>query len=343
MQRRDFILTSLLSFPAFACSTSKRTGGGVAAKAFVVRAGDSRFHQPTPFHGVNPNDLKVSTKDTAGKLSSFYYQGVEKVGPMLHSHQFQDEMFFVLEGEYVFQLGEERQLLQAGDLIFLPRTVPHTWVQMSDRGKMFYFLQPAGKMEEFFLKLTELDGKGTREQYEELGKSSGIANHGPAISATEKHVFAAHLSNSFVVRAGQGRFAERTVINGRNSNDIKVSGKDTGDELSVFEYHGNEKGGPPMHVHPHQDEVFYVAEGSYLFQCGDEKFTLGEGDMIFLPRAVPHTWAQLEDVGKLLYFFQPAGEMEDFFRSIGGNKTLAAGLDPFKEHDMEVVRPPISF
>lgn len=342
MHRREFILTSLLALPAFACSTFKRTGSG-ATKAFVVRSGDSRFHQPTPFKGVNPNNLMVSTKDTAGKLSAFDYLGVEKVGPTLHSHLYQDEMFFVLEGEYVFQLGEERQLLQAGDLIFLPRTVPHTWVQMSDRGKMFYFLQPAGKMEEFFLKLTELDGKGTREQYEELGKTSGIANHGPAISATEKHVFVEKLSNGYVVRAGQGRFGERTVINGKSPNDIKVSGKDTGGELSVFEYFGNEKGGPPMHVHPYQDEVFYVAEGSYLFQCGDEKFTLGEGDMIFLPRAVPHTWAQLEDKGRMLFFFQPAGKMEDFFRSIGGNKTLAAGLDPFKEHDMQVVGPPINF
>jgi mannose-6-phosphate isomerase-like protein (cupin superfamily) len=199
MQRRDFILTSLLSFPAFACSTSKRNGG-MTAKAFVVKAGDSRFHKPTPFHGVNPNDLKVSTKDTAGRLSAFDYLGTEKVGPMLHAHLFQDEMFFVLEGEYVFQLGEEKQLLQAGDLIFLPRTVPHTLVQMSDRGKMFYFLQPAGKMEEFFLRLTELDGKGTREQYEELGKTSGITNHGPALSATEKHAYAPQLSNGFVVR-----------------------------------------------------------------------------------------------------------------------------------------------
>jgi len=342
MQRRDFILTSLLSFPAFACSTNRWTGNR-AAKAFVVKAGDSRFHQPTPFHGVNPNDLKVSTKDTAGMLSTFYYLGTEKVGPMLHSHLFQDEMFFVLEGEYVFQLGEEKQMLQAGDLIFLPRTVPHTWVQMSDRGKMFYFLQPAGKMEEFFLRLTELEGKGTREQYEELGKTSGIANHGPAISATEKHVVASQLSKGFVVRAGQGRFGESTIINGISPNDIKVSGIDTGGELSVFEYHGSEMGGPPMHLHLYQDEVFYVAEGTYLFQCGDEKFRLGAGDMIFLPRAVPHTWAQLEDSGNLLFFFQPAGKMEDFFRSIGGNIQLPAGLDPFMEHDMKVVGSPLQY
>ncbi len=342
MQRRDFILTSLLSFPAFACSLSRQTGI-MPAKAFVVRAGESRFNQPTPFNGVNPNNLMVSTKDTAGKLSAFDYLGVQKVGPMLHSHLFQDEMFFVLEGEYVFQLGEERQLLQKGDLIFLPRSVPHTWVQMSDRGKMFYFLQPAGKMEEFFLRLTELAGKGTREQYEELGQWSGIANHGPGISATERHVFVEQLSNGFVVRAGQGRFGERTIINGRSANDIKISTEDTGGELSVFEYFGNEKGGPPMHVHPHQDEAFFIAEGKYLFQCSEEQFTLSKGDMIFLPRAVPHTWAQLEDVGKLLFFFQPAGKMEDFFRTIGGDKTLAAGLDPFKEHDMKVVGPPLNY
>jgi quercetin 2,3-dioxygenase len=343
MQRREFILTSLMAFPAYACSTSKRTGSGMAAKPFVVRAGDSRFHQPTPFNGVNPNDLKVSTRDTTGKLSAFDYRGVQKVGPMLHSHLFQDEMFFVLEGEFVFQVGEERQMLQMGDLIFLPRNVPHTWVQMSDRGKMFYFLQPAGKMEEFFVRLTELDGKGTREEYEELGKMSGIANHGPAISATEKHVFVEKLDNGFVVRTGQGRYGERTVINGESPNDLKVSGKDTGGELSIFEYFGNGKGGPPLHVHPHQDEVFYVAEGRFLFQCGDEKFTIGKGDMIFLPRGIPHSWAQLEEKGRLLFFFQPAGKMEDFFRSMGGNKTLAAGLDPFKEHDMEVVGPSLTY
>lgn len=149
MHRRDFIITSLLSFPAFTCSTLKQNGSKTA-KAFVVKAGNRRCYQPTPFMGVNPNDLKVSTKDTAGKMSAFDYIGVQKIGPRLHAHLEQDEVFFVLEGEYIFQLGTEKQLLRAGDLIFLPRTIPHTWVQLSDKGQMFYFLHPAGKMEDFF-------------------------------------------------------------------------------------------------------------------------------------------------------------------------------------------------
>lgn len=340
MQRRDFIITSILSFPAFACAGINRAGQ-TTAKAVVVRAGESRYHQPTPFMGVSPNDLKLSTKDTAGKLSAFDYMGFQKAGPMLHAHQEQDEVFFVLDGVFIFQLGDEKQLLRTGDLIFLPRTIPHTWVQMTDKGQMFYFLQPAGKMEEFFLKLTELAGKGTPADYEQLGKMAKISNHGPALSPSEPHTIAEKMSHGFVVRAGQSRFGEKIVIGGVSPNDLKVSGKDTGGELAIFEYIGREKGGPPMHIHPHQDEVFYIAEGRYLFQCGEEQFTLQKGDMIFLPRAVPHTWAQLDDTGRLLFFFQPAGKMEGFFQAVGGNKPMPAGFDPFKEHDMKIVGAPL--
>jgi quercetin dioxygenase-like cupin family protein len=342
MNRRAFVYTSLLSFPAFAFA-NEAWANSSPQKALVIKAQASRFNKPTPFQGKNPNDLKLSSKDTKGKLSTFDYVGVEKVGPGYHAHLFQDEMFFVVEGEYVFQVGAEKTLLKTGDLIFLPRTIPHTWVQTSDRGQMFYFLQPAGKMEEFFLQLTKWDGKATKAQYEKLGKDSGIQNHGPSIAATDQHTLVDTPKNGFVVRAGNSRFNETTLINGVNANDIKVSGKDTSNELSIFEYHGATKGGPPLHVHPHQDEVFYVTDGRYLFQCGDEKFELQKGDMIFLPRSVPHTFAQVSDAGKLLFFFTPAGKMEDFFRAIGGNKPLPAGTDPFAAHDMKVVGDPLKF
>jgi hypothetical protein len=77
MHRREFIITSLLSLPAFACSPVRRLGS-TPSKAFVVKAGESRFGVPTPFLGVNPNDLKISTKDTGGLLSAFDYTGVQQ-------------------------------------------------------------------------------------------------------------------------------------------------------------------------------------------------------------------------------------------------------------------------
>lgn len=341
MERRAFIATALLALPAFACSTSGKLAAPLS-KAFVVRAGSSRFGVPTPFMGVNPNDLKLSSKDSGGQVSVFDYIGVQKVGPSFHAHPDQDEVFFVVEGSYVFKLGESKHLLHTGDLIFLPRNIPHTWVQMSDTGQMFYFLQPAGKMEEFFVKMTEVGGTASREELASISVAHGIRNHGRGLSATDEHLITEQTEYGFIVRAGQSRFGEKTKINGQSPNDIKVSGADTGSELSIFEYTGHEKGGPPLHVHPDQDEVFFVTQGDYLFECAGEQFSLQKGDMIFLPRGLPHAFAQRSELGKMLFFFQPAGKMEDFFRALG-NPGIPPPSDVFERHNMRVVGPPISY
>lgn len=156
MERRTFIATSLMALPAmlWASPLSQRKLSG----AVVVRAGLSRFGQPTPFRGVNPNDLKLSSRDTAGMLSTFEYVGVQKTGPSYHAHLNQDEVFYVVSGEYIFQVGPDKQLLEAGDLIFLPRNVAHSWAQLTPRGKMLFFFQPAGKMEAFFSALGKMSG-----------------------------------------------------------------------------------------------------------------------------------------------------------------------------------------
>lgn len=345
MERRHFISLSLLSLPAFIGSSAWLSSSS-SEKAFVLKAGQSRFGVPTPFLGVNPNDLKVSTKDTLGKLSAFDYTGIQKTGPSLHSHLYQDEVFCVLNGSYIFQLGEEKQLLSAGDLIFLPRSIKHSWVQVSDSGQMFYFLQPAGKMEEFFLKLTELNGKASESEIKQIRLDAGIVDFGPPLSPSDKHQLNDRLSNGFIVRSGENRFGEKTILNGININDIKVSGKDTDSELTIFEYKGFEKGGPPLHFHHYQDEIFYVTHGSYLFQCANEKYSLQKGDMIFLPRKVPHAFSQLSEEGRLLYFFQPSGKMEDFFRAVAskaGPTTEDEGKKLFQDHDMQITGPPITF
>lgn len=340
MERRKFLSISLTVFPVLTIP-QLFSAQNPAQKAIVLRQGESRFGFPTPFLGVNPNDLKVSSKDTLGKLSTFDYIGNQKAGPSLHSHLYQDEVFYVLEGKYIFQLGNEKQLLNAGDLIFLPRTIPHSWVQISEKGHLYYFLQPAGQMEEFFKRMTELGASGTEAERAQVGIDSGIKNHGPGLSATDEHIISNSLSNGFIVRAGENRLGENTLLNGINRNDIKVSSKDTGAELSIFEYNGKEKGGPPLHLHYHQDEVFYVADGIFTFQCADEKYRLGKGDMIFLPRGIPHTFAQLTDAGKLLYFFQPAGKMEEFFRASSNASSQKDGVDLFEKHEMKIVGAPL--
>ena len=126
-----------------------------------------------------------------------------------------------------------------------------------------------------------------------------------------------------------------------NMLDVKISTTDTDGDLLVLEQTGfTPKGGPPLHLHPTQDEIFFVLEGEYLFQVGDEKFQLKESDTIFLPRNVPHAFVQLTEKARMLLTFQPAGKMEAFFKftsSLNSVPTQTEISKIFELHEMKVV------
>lgn len=180
MQRRKFVQAAFAG--ASAMMVTKTFGNTRSKKGFKVDSGKDRFNEPIKYRGVNPNDVKISAKDTDGQLSVFEYVGFQKIGPPLHVHFNQDEIFYVVEGEYLFQVDTEKSTLKAGDTIFLPQNVPHTWLQLSDKGKLVYFLQPAGQMEEFFKKMNELKGPPTEELVQQIHQAHGMKIVGPPIS-----------------------------------------------------------------------------------------------------------------------------------------------------------------
>jgi len=47
--------------------------------------------------------------------------------------------------------------------------------------------------------------------------------------------------------------------------------------------------GPPMHVHPHTDEGFYIGDGEMTFVFPDREVVAGPGTFVFVPRGVRHT------------------------------------------------------
>ena len=338
MQRRDFLglaLPSLGILPFLPTSLPGLLPGRVATEGFVVRAGQSRFGVPMPFRGINPNDLKVSARDTAGGLAQFDYVGVETTGPALHLHLAQDEIFYVVAGEYLFQLGTQKRILRPGDTIFLPRRMPHAWVQRSAHGQLLYWLQPAGQLEDFFLYMSQ---QKPPLPAAEMATRFGLQDVGPPLSPTEDYLLSDTLDAGFVVAAGAGRLGEHTRLGGLNPNDLKVAGRDTGGAFSLFEYTGRERGGPPLHVHPQQDEIFYILSGTYRFRVGRTEHELYAGDLIFLPHNVPHTFAQLTNEGRVLFSFQPTGRMEDFFRAAAAPQP-SPGI--FPDHGLRVVGPPL--
>lgn len=156
-------------------------------------------------------------------------------------------------------------------------------------------------------------------------------------------------AKGFVVRAEESRIATHFTMKGVTSNrlDLKIASSDTEGGLSVWVQNGHSPhGGPPLHLHPNQDEFFFVLEGRYQFRVGDDYYMLEAGDTIFLPRNIPHAFIQLTHQARMLLAYQPAGMMEDFFRKTAAINTALTKEEVaalFAEHDMQVVGPPLQY
>lgn len=143
------------------------------------------------------------------------------------------------------------------------------------------------------------------------------------------------------------RFNEELLIMG-GQFDCKVSAKDTGGELCIYDTFRRAKGGPALHLHYRQDEWFFAMQGEFLIKVGNEQFHLKAGDSAFAPRNVPHTFAMIsEGEGRMLVLFQPAGSIEDFFKGMSKlGTTIPNGREQalknlFHTHGMEVLGPPL--
>jgi mannose-6-phosphate isomerase-like protein (cupin superfamily) len=154
------------------------------------------------------------------------------------------------------------------------------------------------------------------------------------------------LDNAGPVRAGKDRFQQdERLIWGLIPLSIKLSGRDTGGEVLLFEHRDMGKGGPPRHVHFEQDEWFYVIKGQFAFEVGEQTFRLGPGDTLLAPRNLPHAWAHVDDEpGTLLTLVSPVGTFETFILDTTWHAALPAPDEverAFAAHGMRVVGPPL--
>jgi len=87
---------------------------------------------------------------------------IEEIDPLdtpLHVHE--DEIFYVVEGEHVVQVGDEEFRVGAGGLVFGPRGVPHAQRRVVPRtGRVLVMFSPAG-FEGFFRELAEAERHGS--------------------------------------------------------------------------------------------------------------------------------------------------------------------------------------
>lgn len=129
---------------------------------------------------------------------------------------------------------------------------------------------------------------------------------------------------------------------------FKVGTQQTQDGLFLIEQQFIKKGGPPRHMHPRQDEWFYVMAGEFIFEVGEpgaeKRISMKAGDSLLAARGIPHVFAYVSDEpGRMLIGFTPAGKIEAFFRKVaidGAPVPLTKAV--LEEHDMVFVGPPLA-
>ena len=154
--------------------------------------------------------------------------------------------------------------------------------------------------------------------------------------------------NSFVVPAGKCRIDGPWTVHGEPSFFDKISSADVRGRMSVIEVKTPPGQGPPMHIHLEQNEWMYLLEGSFGLQCGTEKTALQTGDSFMSPKGLPHSDVVLGDTpARHLNIYDPAGEIEAFFRDYEKNHPRGAKPDSAKAAESEkmyrvrVVGPPL--
>jgi quercetin dioxygenase-like cupin family protein len=180
LKRRSVLGAAITAYPLALMGQAIQTS--TSAKAARVAHGEDRLGEHHTI-GVSSSDFKVLTRDSGGGLFIMEHTNRKKGGPPRHLHHNEDEWFYVLEGEYIAEVGSERFQLQAGDSLFGPREVPHAWVFVGNTaGRLLIAFAPANKMEAFFRDNAKRTTDGDYLNDAQVHRAYGLELLGPPLS-----------------------------------------------------------------------------------------------------------------------------------------------------------------
>jgi mannose-6-phosphate isomerase-like protein (cupin superfamily) len=151
--------------------------------AFAIQHGEgSSMPSPT---GASVT-VKADTRNTHGSLTVLELVSPAKDGPALHTHTLEDELWYVLEGDYRFKIGDHAFRASTGGMAFGPRGTPHCFQNVGDApGRLLVVATPSG-LERFFEGYAELlPGPVSPALFAAVGHANGIEFVGPPLGVSD--------------------------------------------------------------------------------------------------------------------------------------------------------------
>jgi quercetin dioxygenase-like cupin family protein len=108
--------------------------------------------------------------------------------------------------------------------------------------------------------------------------------------------------------------------------NFKALGEETNGQFWAVEGLADPHMAVPLHVHTHEDEIWYVLEGEIAFTIGDATQVGGPGTYVHISRGVPHTFQVKSATARWFGIGLPAGLDQWFFET--GEPAGALTLPP---------------
>ena len=99
----------------------------------------------------------------------------------------------------------------------------------------------------------------------------------------------------------------------------------------------------PVHVHPTQDEFILVQEGQLELKLDGVWHTAKAGDLVRMPRGVPHGYFNKSDKpARALFWVSPARKLKDLFEQLHNLQDVPRVIELSAQHEVDFLPPEAS-
>ena len=245
------------------------------------------------------NLIKIGAEESGGAFSFWLGTLPRGKGPPLHVHEFEDETFFILDGEFEILLASQAIRSGPGTCVFFPRQRPHTFRSVTPTGRALLLATPGDGLVSFFRAVGDADSE-TREGMllrERLGRQYGLSflREGaelPPVNGARPY-FYGPAKTPPAPRPGEVVVVPRLTAD--DSGGVIVEEVWTG-------------AGAAWLADPRPSPgAAYVAAGEFEVGLNGERRRVGPGATVFIPSEGNFAWtARGEGPGRMLRYTAPA-------------------------------------
>jgi mannose-6-phosphate isomerase-like protein (cupin superfamily) len=195
-----------------------------------------------------------------------------------HRHAEKDQVFYIVSGEGKINLGDEEYPVYPGHLIYAPAGLLHRTTVLGDKplGYIFFNVFNSADKEghaSFADHISKV--KEIRRQQAQSGQSD-VAGSEKAVSTNVpgRHFSSVHEGKQFDF----GSNSTRLLLDRNETNRL---------EFVVVSWPAGSKGA--LVAHKEKEQTFFILEGKGQITVGNETEMVKPGEVMFVPRNVPHT------------------------------------------------------